>query len=161
MHEAARDGLRRRLDEVLGPEHATTLMAHLPRIDSLATRDDVRALGDRIAHLQELTEQRFEAFDQRFQLHQQAMDQRFEHQLEAMDLRFDQLLERMADRDRMVDQRFSEVHTEIRAARNEVIATARGDMVTQTRVMFFTMASDPPAAPFTSRSATHASLRAI
>lgn len=45
---AQRNALYARLEEVLGPEHAVTLMTHMPAETDLATKADVAALGARI-----------------------------------------------------------------------------------------------------------------
>lgn len=49
--EAARHGLYSRLEEVLGPEHADTLMEHLPqhRSAEVATKGDIAAVKADIA----------------------------------------------------------------------------------------------------------------
>ena len=51
--EPARHALYARLEEVLGPEHAETLMTHLPAQPSLqlATRSDIDRLEGRIEQL--------------------------------------------------------------------------------------------------------------
>jgi hypothetical protein len=49
-NEQARLALLQRLNEALGPEHASTLMTALPAHDwpDLATRDDIRAIEERL-----------------------------------------------------------------------------------------------------------------
>lgn len=44
----AQSSLYARLEEVLGQEHAVTLMSHIPTEADLATKADVAALGDRL-----------------------------------------------------------------------------------------------------------------
>lgn len=58
--EPARHALYSRLEDVLGPEHAETLMTHLPthRSGEVATKADIDRLEDRI-------DSRFQAFDHR------------------------------------------------------------------------------------------------
>ncbi len=51
--EKSRHELYRRLEEILGPDEATTLMEHLPPVGwaDVATKDDIRTLGGRIDQL--------------------------------------------------------------------------------------------------------------
>ena len=88
-----------RLEEVLGHEHADTLMTYLPPEPGshLATRSDVAVLERRFDRLEELLGLRFDAIDGRFQL----VDQRFEQ----VDQRFEQVDQRFEQ----VDQRFEQV----------------------------------------------------
>ncbi len=88
-----------RLEEVLGHDHADTLMTYLPPEPGaqLATRSDVAVLEQRFDRLEELLGLRFDAIDGRFQL----VDQRFEQ----MDQRFDQVDQRFEQ----VDQRFEQL----------------------------------------------------
>ena len=44
----AQSALYARLEEVLGQEHAVTLMSHIPTEAELATKADLIALGDRL-----------------------------------------------------------------------------------------------------------------
>ena len=66
--ETPRVALFVRLTEVLGPEHASTLMTFLPT-DEPATRSDVNALGERM---------------DRFEVRLNQYDVRFDHLHEAM-----------------------------------------------------------------------------
>ncbi len=92
-----------RLEEVLGHEHADTLMTYLPAEPGarMATRSDVAVLERRFDRLEELLGARFDAIDGRFHL----VDQRFEQvdqRFEQVDQRFEQVDQRF---DRM-DRRF-------------------------------------------------------
>jgi uncharacterized protein (DUF3084 family) len=88
-----------RLEEVLGHEHADTLMTYLPAEPGarMATRSDVAVLERRFDRLEELLGARFDAIDGRFHL----VDQRFEQ----VDQRFEQVDQRFEQ----VDQRFEQV----------------------------------------------------
>lgn len=50
VDERDRHALRTKLEEVLGPHEAATLMASLPQVtwDQVATKDDLRALEERL-----------------------------------------------------------------------------------------------------------------
>jgi hypothetical protein len=76
LDERARHELFLRLEQVLGPASAETLMEMMPPVGwaDVATKRDLDALEQRIGLRFELVDQRFEALDQRFE----ALDQRFE-----------------------------------------------------------------------------------
>ena len=102
-----------RLEEVLGHEHADTLMTYLPPEPGaqLATRSDVAVLEQRFDRLEDILGLRFDAIDGRFQL----VDQRFvqiDQRFEQVDLRFEQIdqrFEQIDQRFEQVDQRFEQV----------------------------------------------------
>ncbi len=82
-----------RLQEVLGDEHANTLMTYLPVQPGthLATKSEIDARFDRLEKLLDL---RFDSIDQRFE----QVDQRFasmETRLDRMDGRFETMDDRM------------------------------------------------------------------
>ncbi|MDK1017808.1 MAG: hypothetical protein QGD89_00155 [Actinomycetota bacterium] len=77
-----RNALYARLEEVLGPEHAVTLMSHIPTEIDLATKADVAALGDRI-------DARIDGIDGRFEQVESRLGR-----LEAHMVRFDDKLDR-------------------------------------------------------------------
>lgn len=64
--EPARHALYARLEEVLGPEHAETLMTHLPPqpAEHLATRTDIDRMEDRFNRM----EDRFDRLEDRFDM---------------------------------------------------------------------------------------------
>ncbi len=102
--DPAHEALYARLEEVLGADHAATLMTHLPPTPAgrLATFDDIgvlsRSVDDRFAWV----DQRFDRVDERFD----RMDERFDR----MDERFDRLEKRF---DKM-DDRFHDLQGAIR-----------------------------------------------
>jgi hypothetical protein len=87
VSERARHELYRRLEEVLGPEAATTLIEHLPPVGwaEVATRQDLAGLEERtelrFERLREHVDGRFNLIDERFN----AMDDRIK--ASASDLR--------------------------------------------------------------------------
>ena len=104
-----------RLEEVLGPEHAETLMTHLPPKHELATRDDLfEALAPIRADLALLTarfdglEGRFDGFEGRFDGVEGRFD-RLEGRFDGLEGRLDGLEGRF---DRMED-RFDTVYERI------------------------------------------------
>ena len=84
MEEPSRKGLYARLEEVLGDEHAATLMKYLPtdHADGLATTADVEALGRGLGARIDGLEQRMDRFEQRMDRFEQRMD-RFEDRMHA------------------------------------------------------------------------------
>lgn len=74
--EPARHALYSRLEDVLGPEHAETLMSHLPqhRVDEVATKGD-------IADLRGHSDERIDGIDARFD--------RLEDRLDRLEERMD------------------------------------------------------------------------
>jgi len=92
---AQRNALYARLEEVLGPEHADTLMTHMPIETDLATKVDLATLSERLDTRFEGIDIRFEAIDARFE----AIDARFE----AIDSRFDRLESHMVRFDAKLD----------------------------------------------------------
>jgi hypothetical protein len=100
--EETRHRLYQRLEEVLEPEEATTLMAHLPPVGwaDVATKHDLRALEERL-------DLRFEAIDRRFE----AIDRRFE----AIDLRFGSVDERFGSLEERLALRIDASESRVRA----------------------------------------------
>jgi hypothetical protein len=62
--EASRHALYAELEQLLGTEHADTLMTSLPmeQADYLATKTDIRGLEDRFDRFETRFEQKFDAF---------------------------------------------------------------------------------------------------
>lgn len=75
VDERSRHELYRRLEEVLGPDAATTLIEHLPPVGwaDVATRNDLAGLEQRIDLRFARVEGRFDAIDERFN----AVNERF------------------------------------------------------------------------------------
>jgi uncharacterized protein YdcH (DUF465 family) len=97
--EHARHQLFTRLEEVLGPAEAATLMDHLPPLGwgDIATKRDLETLEERI-------DARFKAIDARFE----SIDDRFE----ALDHRFEGLEARLSARISGVDARIDQTRAE-------------------------------------------------
>jgi len=92
ISEESRHQLHNRLDVVLGPAEASTLMAHLPPVGwaDVATRHDLVALERRLDARCQAIDWRFEAIDWRFE----AVGTRLaavEGKLEEHDRRFDRM----------------------------------------------------------------------
>jgi hypothetical protein len=119
LDERARHELFLRLEQVLGPEPAESLMEMMPPVGwaDVATKRDLDALEQRI-------DLRFEAMDHKFE----AMDHRFEamdHRFEAMDHKF--------------DAKFEAMNHQLEATKHELVALFRGELLTavttQTRTL--------------------------
>ena len=92
---AQRNALYARLEEVLGSEHAATLMTHMPSETDLATKADLAASTERTDTQFAAIDARFEQIDARFD----AVDARFEQ----VDARFDRLEAHMVRFDAKLD----------------------------------------------------------
>jgi uncharacterized protein (DUF3084 family) len=127
-----------RLEEVLGHEHADTLMTYLPAEPGarMATRSDVAVLERRFDRLEELLGARFDAIDGRFHL----IDQRFEQvdqRFEQVDQRFeqvDQRFDRMDRRFETMDDRMYGLQDVIRDQLRTYTVTMIGGMTALTAI---------------------------
>jgi len=99
---AQRNALYARLEEVLGSEHAGTLMTHMPSETDLATKADLVASTDRTDTQFAAVDARFEQVNARFE----QIDARFEQidaRFEQIDARFDRLEAHMVRFDAKLD----------------------------------------------------------
>ena len=127
-----------RLEEVLGHEHADTLMTYLPPEPGaqVATRSDIAVLDQRFDRLEELLGLRFDAIDERFKL----VDQRFEQidqRFEQIDQRFEQIdgrLGRMDRRFETTDDRMYGLQDVIRDQLRTYTVTMIGGMTALTAI---------------------------
>lgn len=78
--EPARHALYSRLEEVLGSEHAETLMTHLPlhQTDEVATKGDIARLEVRFDDEFGRLEDRFDRFEERIEGRFAALDERLD-----------------------------------------------------------------------------------
>jgi hypothetical protein len=112
LEQRARHELFLRLEQVLGPEPAESLMEMMPPVGwaDVATKRDLDALEQRI-------DLRFEALDHKFE----GMDHRFE----AMDHKF--------------EAKFEAMNHQLEATKHELVALFRGELLTtvttQTRTL--------------------------
>ncbi len=90
--EPARHALYSVLENVLGEQHADTLMTHLPQHDSdeVATKSDLNGFGERVDTSFQRVDERFERVDERFDRMEARFD-RMEDRFDALNLRFDSL----------------------------------------------------------------------
>ena len=96
LDERARHELFLRLEAVLGPESAETLMEMMPPVGwaDVATKRDLDALEERMNLRFDLVEQRFDLVEQRFDL----VEQRFgmvDGRFEGMEQRFETLEQKL------------------------------------------------------------------
>ena len=120
ISEQARHDLHRRLADVLGPDEASTLMAHLPpgEYGGLATKADLEQLAGRLDARFESLEARmaagFESVDARFGSFEarmaagfESVDARFESLEAKVDSRFESLEARMGARSDSLEAGFA------------------------------------------------------
>jgi hypothetical protein len=93
VDERSRQALYRRLEEILGPDAATTLIEHLPPAGwaDVATRHDLADLEQRTGMRFDRVDDRFDRIDERFDERLNRMDERFN----AFGFRFDAMDERI------------------------------------------------------------------
>ncbi|HTJ74489.1 MAG TPA: hypothetical protein VL337_03915 [Acidimicrobiales bacterium] len=101
VDERSRHELYRRLEDVLGPEAATTLIEHLPPVGwaDVATRHDLAGLEQRIDLRLDRVYERFNQVDERFNRVDESIEAAradlratFEHELRAQSSSFGQEL---------------------------------------------------------------------
>ena len=126
VDERSRHELYRRLEEVLGPEAATTLIEHLPPVGwaDVATKHDLAGLEERLDLRFDRLDDRFERVDDRFARVDDRFD-RIDGRFTALDDRFD----RIDDRFTALDDRFT---SHISAAVSDLRATFEHEMRLQT-----------------------------
>lgn len=126
--EQARRGLERRLEEVLGEEHALTMMQHLPP-EELATKLDLENLEHRL-------HRRMDGFDTRME--------RFEGRMDGLDGRMGAFEGRMDGFERKIDD-LGPYLIAVMDGKNEgmegrLVAMFHQQLAAQTRVFFFSTA---------------------
>ncbi|HEV2760949.1 MAG TPA: hypothetical protein VGV86_15425 [Acidimicrobiales bacterium] len=107
VDERSRHELYRRLEEVLGPEAATTLIEHLPPVGwaDVATKQDLAGLEERM-------ELRFARVDERFA----RVDERFDRLDDRLDERFGRIDDRFTTFDENLGFRFDALESGLRAS---------------------------------------------
>ena len=90
VDERSRHQLYRRLEEVLGPDAATTLIEHLPPVGwaEVATRHDLAGLEQRIDLRFERVEERFERIEERIKAAMSELRGTFEHEMRTQSSAF-------------------------------------------------------------------------
>jgi len=131
VDERSRHELYRRLEEVLGPEAATTLIEHLPPGGwaDVATRHDLAGLEQRMELRFARVDDQFAAVDSRFD----RVDERFN----VIDERFNVIDERFT----ALGWRFDGLDDRIKAASSDLRATFEHELRSQTITMVFGLVS--------------------
>ena len=124
VDERSRHQLYRRLEEVLGPEAATTLIEHLPPVGwaDVATKQDLANLEDRI-------DLRFERFQEHLDGRFNVIDERFT----GVDAKFT-LIDGRFDR---IDERFNAMDDRMKASASDLRASFEHELRSQTTTMVF------------------------
>ena len=116
--ERARQALYDRLEEVIGDDHAATLMQYLPPHPSdLATKSDLRELRTDLGHRMDGIDQRMDGIN---------------HRVDGIDKRMDRM-ERHMER---FDDRLHDLHGALREQTRVFIAASAGTMLTLSIVAF-------------------------
>jgi chromosome segregation ATPase len=143
VSEQALDELRTRLERVLGPEEAATLMDHLPP-DRAATKADLEALERTSDDRFGAVDRRFDAVDRKFD----AVDRRFdevdrkfvevEHRFTVLDIRLEELEKRLNER---IDARSEILEHRVLGALSGVREDFATQLNVQTRISVFSTIS--------------------
>ena len=118
VDERSRRVMRSRLEEVLGKEHATTLMEYLPP-EAVATRRDLEALEERLTL-------RFSGVEGRMDGLEGRMDG-LERNMSAMEQRFNE----------RIDLKTESLENRLHSAIDNLATSVAKDMVAQTRTFIF------------------------
>ncbi|MGH2702074.1 MAG: hypothetical protein ACRDJ2_09910 [Actinomycetota bacterium] len=135
--EQSLGALSHKLSEVLGKEHADTLMRHLPRDEPAAKRD--------LVDLERRLDRRFEQIDARFE--QVARSDQMEARFEQIDARFeqvarsDQMEARFEQTNERMDLRDESLENRLKAAISDLGKELSLQMVAQTRTFIFATVS--------------------
>jgi len=131
VDERSRHELHRRLEEVLGPDPATTLIEHLPPVGwaDVATKHDLAALEERM-------DLRFDRVDDRFG----RVDDRFDR-IEDRFGRVDDQFGRVDSQFARIDDRFDAVHSLIRETAADLRASFEHELRSQVTTLMFGMVS--------------------
>jgi len=133
VDERSRHELYRRLEEVLGPEAAATLIEHLPPVGWA----DVATKGD-LAVLEERMDLRFARVDDRLDHMEQRFDARFDHFEQKYDERFDHIEQKFGARFDHIEHQFDE---RIKGSVSELRASFEHELRGQTTTMVFGLVS--------------------
>lgn len=127
VDERSRHELYRRLEEVLGPEAATTLIEHLPPVGwaDVATKHDLAGLEQRVDLRFARVDDQFTAVSSRFD----RVDERFN----VMEERFDVMEERFEG----LDWRFDGLDDRIKASTSDIGAAFEHELRSQSLTMVF------------------------
>jgi hypothetical protein len=130
--ERARQALYDRLEEVIGDDHAATLMQYLPPHPSdLATKSDLRELRTDLGHRMDVIDQRVDGINHRVD----GIDQR----VDGIDQRVDGINHRVDGIDQRMerfDDRLHDLHGALREQTRVFIAASAGTMLTLSIVAF-------------------------
>ena len=99
-----------RLEEVLGPEHADTLMTHLPPRHEIATKADLQELIAPVRADLALLTARFDGLEGRFDGLEGRLDG-IEVRLDGIEVRFDRMEDRFDRLYERIDDRLEGMHT--------------------------------------------------
>ena len=140
--ETPRVALYQRLTEVLGPDHASTLMTYLPT-EEPATKADIQDLKSAIRDLKSeilgsRSELKSDIVGLRSELKADISELRSElkSELREMEQRLDLRIDRVEIRLNNHDQRFDSVHEAMRQQTRTFVFATTGSMVTLSAVAF-------------------------
>ncbi len=121
VEERSRLAMRRRLEEVLGEEHATTLMEYLPP-EELATKRDLEGLEQRLTLRISGLEGRMDGLEGR---------------MDGLEGRMDGLEGRMVGLSERIDLKTESLEHRLHSAIDNLGTSVAKDMIAQTRTFVF------------------------
>lgn len=134
VDERSRHQLFRRLDEVLGPDQAATLIEHLPPVGwaDVATKRDLDGLELRLDQRFALIDERFDHLSRSVEGRFERVDERFDHLSGSVEARFERVDERFGWMDDNFGQRLD-------GAKQELIGLFYRELNAQTKTVVFGM----------------------
>ena len=133
--EQARRGLERRLEEVLGEEHALTMMQHLPPGES-ATKLDLDNLEHRLNQRMDGFDTRMERFEGRMDGFERKIDDLGPHLIALMDGKFAGMEGKMESMEGKMEGMLGKME----GTEGRLVAMFHQQLAAQTRVFFFSTA---------------------
>ena len=125
VDERSRRAMRSRLEEVLGEEHATTLMEYLPP-EEVSTKRDLGGLEERLTLRISGVEGRMDGLEKRMDGLEKRMDG-LERNMSAMEQRLNE----------RIDLKTESLENRLHSAIDNLATSVAKDMVAQTRTFIF------------------------
>lgn len=139
VDERSRHRLRLRLADVLGEAEAHTLMDHLPPAGwgDDAGRDDLAGLAASVRNQLDALGERVAGLDRRLTERVDGLDQRLSHRIDGIDSRTATVERRFSEVDNRLEQLEDRLVTRIEHTSQDVLASIRVDLMHQARTFAF------------------------
>ncbi len=136
ISEQDRHGLHGRLEEVLGAQHAATLMAYLPPVawQDLATKRDLGLLEERLVARIDGVEAKIDTVDAKMGARIDIVESKLGARVDKLDTRCEAL-------DAKLDARYEALDQRIEAAEHRILGTLHREMNIQMRTTVLALAA--------------------